>query len=80
MIAQLLREEKKKIDSDIRKYYKSISVHAEKIEIDYFNREKEMQRVKSYMDVRLLENLFAYTRKNSFADLDTYHQIYKSLI
>jgi hypothetical protein len=31
MIAQMIREEKKKIDSDIRKYYKSVLIQAEKI-------------------------------------------------
>lgn len=31
MIAQMIREEKKKIDADIRKYYKSVLIQAEKI-------------------------------------------------
>ncbi len=32
------------------------------------------------MDVGLIEALFAYTRKNAFADFADYHNLYKSLI
>ena len=55
-------------------------IQAEKIEIDYLNSEKESQRIRSYIDIRLIEELFAYTRKNSFARFESYHNLYKSLI